>query len=834
MHLQRQTYHQRNEQGQAKRGHHEGREDHLEQRDKAARTEPSKYDRDRSPTGRDSSGRRDCERRDGDREAIPSRNNTGKEEDRRRPTSRDNEGKPEDRRTPASGADGRATDSPRQAADSTPPTSGKRLPEEEAGARSAPHLGGGSSSGLSGDASSFETRLKALEAVLPGPAAASGGAAVRESSDVREPSQSASRRGSGNTGGTAPPVRRGDLTGSGSRSRSGSEASKESWRRRREEDQEASDRSNRAQKSSAPSTNSRDNEQPERLRLPTSYLRRDTTGIVFLDYCVKIGQDTYEWSPVVDRAGDEEHLNEASRDQWILKRQGHRWGVVEAAELPPPNTQEAIDRVNNDVRNCKLRCMTEDPARILPALLLAWQQGGSKVHNRTESSRWVNDFVTLSENDLQTVRRYHNSHATLGQRLLRPGSRLGPQIDLDGAPYASDREEARQKRWEDWDHAVSQMRNAVHSEEIIYYFDRTAPRDCSCTNTTKHFSAWTSAEAAAMGKIGPHRATTEEDRVVWGSLRIPITETSYLVLNGVRYCKSYTDNILSVAHVIAASNWVPTSEGLVDPKGNIFPLGVVTDRLDLCIDYDDRQLPLLQRLQVETDIPLVPMRLRAGSTLPAHVDMDMSGTLVTISMLPTTMLRAIALANIAASDVVDFLNNEVATHGHNWIKLPGWLEQPAHPSTTANDASAIIAATRTDPLPLIGNRSFDLESPPLRPSTSMVEARRARSPDDESVRQRARMTDTVAAVWNNWPGEILEAPRPTTIQVTITHAAIQGAESETVPAFLPVTSLHSYVNQRWLDEHAIVMDTSHPVRRPTCKTDRPCATATTWIRTRSS
>ena len=184
------------------------------------------------------------------------------------------------------------------------------------------------------------------------------------------------------------------------------------------------------------------------------------------------------------------------------------------AEQPPPTTQEAIERVNNDVRNCKLRCLTDDPARILPALLLAWKQGGDRFHNRMESSRWVNQYVTLSDNDLRTQRIYHNSHATLGQRLLRPGSKLGPQIGLDGVPYARDREEAHQEKWADWFHDVTQMRDAVHTEEVIYYFNRTAPRDCSCINTTKHFYAWTPTEAAAMGKIGPNRATTEEERVV--------------------------------------------------------------------------------------------------------------------------------------------------------------------------------------------------------------------------------------------------------------------------------------------------------------------------------
>jgi len=75
----------------------------------------------------------------------------------------------------------------------------------------------------------------------------------------------------------------------------------------------------------------------------------------------------------------------------------------------------------------------------------------------------------------------------------------------------------------------------------------------------------------------------------------------------------------------------------------------------MCITYDDRQLSLLRRLAVKKGVPHVPMRLRAGSALPAHEDVNMSGGMVVIS---------IALANIAASDVVDFLNNEVATNGH--------------------------------------------------------------------------------------------------------------------------------------------------------------------------
>ena len=134
-------------------------------------------------------------------------------------------------------------------------------------------------------------------------------------------------------------------------------------------------------------------------------------------------------------------------------------------------------------------------------------------------------------------------------------------------------------RWQkylDWSYAVTQLRDADPSDEVVYYFNWTAPRDCSCIDTSRHFYAWTPSEAAAMGKIGPNRATSDEERVVWGCLRIPITATTFLVLNGVRYCKSYSDNILSVAHVIAASNWIPASNGLHDPSGNIFPLGAVT------------------------------------------------------------------------------------------------------------------------------------------------------------------------------------------------------------------------------------------------------------------
>ena len=182
-------------------------------------------------------------------------------------------------------------------------------------------------------------------------------------------------------------------------------------------------------------------------------------------------------------------------------------------------------------------------------------------------------------------------------------------------------------------------------------------------------------------------------------------------------------------------------------------------------------------------------------------------------MLPETMLRAIALSNVTASDVVDFLNNEVATNERHWTKLPGWLEQPPHPSTPVNNDAAILAASRTDQLDPMDNRSFDLEAPPLRPSTSMVESQKALCPNDESVLQRARMTDEVAAVWNNWPGDSSGTPRPQTIQVTITHAAIPGADSETVPAVLPGASLLSYMNQKWLEDHNIAIITSHPVRK---------------------
>jgi len=282
--------------------------------------------------------------------------------------------------------------------------------------------------------------------------------------------------------------------------------------------------------------------------------------------------------------------------------------------------------------------------------------------------------------------------------------------------------------------------------EATYYFDWTAPRDCSRVNTTKHFYAWTAAEAAAMGKLGPNRATSEEERVVWGSLRIPLTATTFLVLNGVRYCRSYSDNILSVTHVIAASNWIPTKDGLHHPSGVIFPLEGVTDHLELGIDYDERQLSLLRRLVIKTGVPHVPTRQRAESTRPAHEDVSLSGSLVLASMLPETMLRAIALSNVVISDVVDFLNNEVATNEGHWTKLPGWLEQPPYPSTPINNDAAIVAATRTDQPEPIDNRSFDLEAPPLRPSTSMVEARKGFLATDDSVLQRARVTDEVASV----------------------------------------------------------------------------------------
>ena len=81
---------------------------------------------------------------------------------------------------------------------------------------------------------------------------------------------------------------------------------------------ETSDRSNRAKTSSEAGTARKENAHPERRKLKTTYLRRACTGIVFLHYCVKIGEDTYERSPVVEQPGNEEHLNASSRDQWVL------------------------------------------------------------------------------------------------------------------------------------------------------------------------------------------------------------------------------------------------------------------------------------------------------------------------------------------------------------------------------------------------------------------------------------------------------------------------------------------------------------------------------------
>ena len=120
---------------------------------------------------------------------------------------------------------------------------------------------------------------------------------------------------------------------------------------------------------------------------------------------------------------------------------------------------------------------------------------------------------------------------------------------------------------------------------------------------------------------------------------------------------------------------------------------------------------MLRLLRIENGVPLVAMRLQVGSILPVHEGVDFVGPLVTIAMLPVCTLRAAALAHIQASDVVDFLNNELASHAPtppgtqalNWTKLPGWLEQPAYPSTLAGDAGAIIAATRVEPLPQIMN-----------------------------------------------------------------------------------------------------------------------------------
>ena len=123
-----------------------------------------------------------------------------------------------------------------------------------------------------------------------------------------------------------------------------------------------------------------------------------------------------------------------------------------------------------------------------------------------------------------------------------------------------------------WRDHSDQLRLKTIPGKVTYLVDWTAPRDSSCVNTTAHFHAWTPAESAAMEELSPNRATSEEEIIVWGCLRTPLTAITFLVLNGVRYCKSFTDNILSVTHDTSASHWIPTTDGLHAPDGVVFHL----------------------------------------------------------------------------------------------------------------------------------------------------------------------------------------------------------------------------------------------------------------------
>ncbi|KAJ1465532.1 hypothetical protein T484DRAFT_1864437 [Baffinella frigidus] len=220
--------------------------------------------------------------------------------------------------------------------------------------------------------------------------------------------------------------------------------------------------------------------------------------------------------------------------------------------------------------------------------------------------------------------------------------------------------------------------------EVNYVFDWKSVRELSCVNTLEHFIAYNKTQCEYYGMAAPLSTTPEHLREVPGYLSININEEQ-LVLHGVWYCQSYTDNVIVVAHLVVATNWwIDRLSGfLVGPtEGAKYHLTEFTDAHAVGLEYAVHDQHYVWVLNVKRGVNMGTTRsnelLVPQPPLSTGVWGGATFPILGENLSVNLRLRAVA-SDLTTSDILAFLktHTQPSTRELPYQALAGFLEQPS-------------------------------------------------------------------------------------------------------------------------------------------------------------
>ncbi|KAJ1466554.1 hypothetical protein T484DRAFT_1861328, partial [Baffinella frigidus] len=323
------------------------------------------------------------------------------------------------------------------------------------------------------------------------------------------------------------------------------------------------------------------------------YSRGRTSQRGLQDYTVLIDGKVWHWQSVrPGEVGSEEHLNATSADMVFLQPSDR------SVDLQCQRLQSTIRRVIDDLHNAMMHLETNDALLGIPAVFRAYQtRQAAQLHRQMDSADWIRKFLELLHDEGRPdAVSFPYARASLRLKLMRPDIPDGTRSRGGFREWARKPNGMFYTEAERQNHARHLRRRHARAEsqrlakangEVNYVLDWKSVRELSCVNTLEHFIAYNKTQCEYYGMAAPLSTTPEHLREVPGYLSININEEQ-LVLHGVWYCKSYTDNVIVVAHLVVATNWwIDRLSGfLVGPTvGTKYHLTEFTDAHAVGLEY---------------------------------------------------------------------------------------------------------------------------------------------------------------------------------------------------------------------------------------------------------
>ncbi|KAJ1466819.1 hypothetical protein T484DRAFT_1860635 [Baffinella frigidus] len=490
------------------------------------------------------------------------------------------------------------------------------------------------------------------------------------------------------------------------------------------------------------------------------YCRGRTSQRVLQDYTVLIDGQVWHWQSIrPGEVGSEEHLNATSADMVFLQPSERN------VDLQCHRLKSTIRRVIDDLHNAMMHLETNDALLAIPAVFWAYQtRQASQLHRQMESADWIRKFLELLHDEGRTDPvSFPYARASLRLKLMRP------DIPADTKNSHGHLQTARKPNGmfytaaEQQDHARHLRRRQARAEsqllarenaEVNYVLDWKSVRELSCVNTLEHFIAYNKTQCEYYGMAAPLSTTPEHLREVPGYLSININDEQ-LVLHGVWYCKSYTDNVIVVAHLVVATNWwIDRLSGfLVGPTvGTKYHLTEFTDAHAVGLEYAVHDQQYVWVLNVKRGVNMGTTSSNKLLVTQPPLSTGVWGAATSPILgenLPVNLrLRAVA-SDLTTSDILAFLktHTQPSTRELPYQTLAGFLEQPSvrpvNPQSVQDREALAVACTRPD------DEVLDDEEPRLwsilhpsvwRPSPETMAWRQNSDLDPLGCAQRARGT----------------------------------------------------------------------------------------------